>query len=351
MTQVWYNGAFLDAQDARLSIADRGFTLADGIFETILGIGEKPVWFPQHLHRLRDGASQLGLHVAFDDQALEAAVVGLLRKNGFVRSAVRITLTRGPASKRGLWVDDQSSPTLLMTCAPSALVTEPQRLIIARSTRRNEYSPLSRIKSLNYGDSILARREALSRGATDALMLNGRGYVVCATVGNLFVRINGEWVTPPVSDGILPGIVINLLRVFGKYGVVCFSRISLKARTVHVYDIITPSPVRNFISPRIGNGWVIHPVGTLTITGLQGVQYIGFVERNRRAKRDIHLIAVGSFFRRDHDYTVASAGTVNGRCRTAFQDVDRLDLILVDVVDITARYAVDGKQWSQTRAT
>ena len=206
MTQVWYNGAFLDAQDARLSIADRGFTLADGIFETILGIGEKPVWFPQHLHRLRDGASQLGLHVAFDDQALEAAVVGLLRKNGFVRSAVRITLTRGPASKRGLWLDDQSSPTLLMTCAPSALVTEPQRLIIARSTRRNEYSPLSRIKSLNYGDNILARREALSRGATDALMLNGHGYVVCATVGNLFVRINGEWVTPPVSDGILPGI-------------------------------------------------------------------------------------------------------------------------------------------------
>ena len=61
MTQVWYNGAFLDAQDARLSIADRGFTLADGIFETILGIGEKPVWLAQHLHRLRDGASQLGL--------------------------------------------------------------------------------------------------------------------------------------------------------------------------------------------------------------------------------------------------------------------------------------------------
>ena len=188
MTQVWYNGAFLDAQDARLSIADRGFTLADGIFETILGIGEKPVWLAQHLHRLRDGASQLGFN------------------NGFVRSAVRVTLTRGPAAKRGLWVDDQSSPTLLMTCSPSTPMVEPQRLIIARSTRRNEHSPLSRIKSLNYGDSILARREALSRGATDALMLNGHGYVVCATVGNLFVRINGEWVTPPVSDGILPGI-------------------------------------------------------------------------------------------------------------------------------------------------
>jgi branched-chain amino acid aminotransferase len=206
VTQVWFNGAFLDQNDAGLSIADRGFTLADGIFETLLGIGERPVWLAEHLRRLRDGASQLGLYVAFDDQALETAVIDLLRRNGFARTAVRITLTRGPAAKRGLWVDDQSSPTLLMTCAPSVAVSGPQRVVIARATRRNEYSPLSRIKSLNYGDNILARREALSRGATDALMLNGQGHVVCATVGNLFARIGGQWITPPVADGILPGI-------------------------------------------------------------------------------------------------------------------------------------------------
>jgi len=206
VTQVWFNGAVLDENDARLSIADRGFTLADGIFETILGIGEQPVWLAEHLSRLRDGASQLGLHVAFDDQALEAAIIDLLRRNGFARSAVRITLTRGPAAKRGLWVDDQSSPTLLITCASSAVVSGPQRVVIARSTRRNEHSPLSQLKSLNYGDNILARREALLRGAADALMLNGQGHVVCATVGNLFARIRGQWITPPVADGILPGI-------------------------------------------------------------------------------------------------------------------------------------------------
>lgn len=206
MKQVWLNGAFLDEANARLSIADRGFTLADGIFETLLGIGQRPVWLAEHLARLRASAFDLGLHLAFEDRAIEAAVVELLRRNGFARSAVRITLTRGPAAKRGLWVDDQSSSTLLMTCAPSAAVSEPQRVVIAGTTRRNERSPLSRIKSLNYGDNILARREALARGATDALMLNGQGHVVCATVGNLFARIAGQWITPPISDGILPGI-------------------------------------------------------------------------------------------------------------------------------------------------
>lgn len=241
MTQVWVNGTFLDEKDARLSIADRGFTLADGIFETLLGIGERPVWLGEHLRRLRDGVSQLGLHVAFDDQALEDAVVDLLRRNGFARSAVRITLTRGPAAKRGLWVDDRSSPTFLMTCASSTPVTESQRVVIARSTRRNEHSPLSRIKSLNYGDNILARREALARGATDALMLNGQGHVVCATVGNLFVRIGGQWITPPVSDGILPGIAREKI----------LSRMDVKQASLSETDLHAADAV--FISNSLGS--------------------------------------------------------------------------------------------------
>jgi branched-subunit amino acid aminotransferase/4-amino-4-deoxychorismate lyase len=50
--------------------------------------------------------------------------------------------------------------------------TAPQRMTIARTTRRNDHSPLSRMKSLNYGDNLLARREAIERGYGDALMLN-----------------------------------------------------------------------------------------------------------------------------------------------------------------------------------
>lgn len=267
MTQVWFNGAFLDEQAARLSIADRGFTLADGIFETLLGIGERPVWLAEHLSRLRDGASQLGLHLAFDDQTLQAAVIELLRRNGFARSALRITLTRGPAAKRGLWVDDQSSPTLLITCAPS-VASGPQRVVITRTTRRNEYSPLSRIKSLNYGDNILARREALARGATDALMLNGQGHVVCATVGNLFARIGGQWITPPVFDGILPGIARGKI----------LSRMDVKQASLSETDLRAADAA--FISNSLGSvdvgevdGAKLAPcLGELPVNALYGVE-------------------------------------------------------------------------------
>jgi branched-chain amino acid aminotransferase len=59
---------------------------------------------------------------------------------------------------------------------------------------------------LGYGDNILAKREAIERGAGDAIMLNTKGHVACATVGNVFFRIDGGWVTPPIADGILPGL-------------------------------------------------------------------------------------------------------------------------------------------------
>jgi branched-chain amino acid aminotransferase len=59
---------------------------------------------------------------------------------------------------------------------------------------------------LSYGDNILARREAVERGADDAIMLNTQDHVACATVGNVFFRMAGVWVTPPIADGILPGL-------------------------------------------------------------------------------------------------------------------------------------------------
>ncbi|HEY0235411.1 MAG TPA: aminotransferase class IV [Afipia sp.] len=206
MSLVWCNGAFVAQSEASISITDRGFTLADGIFETLRAVGTRPLWLVEHLARLRAGAEFFGLLVAYDDAAIEAAVVRLLESSGASESAVRITLTRGPTSQRGLWSSDNPGhPTLLITTAAGGKMP-PQRMVICRATRRNDRSPLSGIKSLNYGDNILARREAIRKNATDALMLNTQSHVACATVGNVFFLMDGQWVTPRQSDGILPGL-------------------------------------------------------------------------------------------------------------------------------------------------
>jgi branched-chain amino acid aminotransferase len=206
MNSVWLNGKIVDESEARLSPFDRGFALADGVFETIRVRHGAPLWLADHFARLRLGADCLGIPVPWDDGAMDVGIASLVSESGHADSAVRVTLTRGPSRRRGLWPpDDHVHPTLFIAVAALSQVT-PQRMTVARTTRRNQHSPLSQIKSLNYGDNLLARREAIDRGYTDAVMLNGRGNVACCTVGNLFLQIEGRWVTAPTSEGILPGL-------------------------------------------------------------------------------------------------------------------------------------------------
>jgi branched-chain amino acid aminotransferase len=206
MAQVWLNGCLLDADAARIAPSDRGFLLADGVFETVRAAGGDLVWLADHLVRLHAGAALLGIPVPLSDDAIAAGLRDLVRANNLPDGAVRLTLTRGPSARRGLWPPDEpAAPTLLGTAAPRA-APAPARLILCGTTRRNEFSPLSRVKSLAYGDAILAKREALAAGATDAVLLNTSGHVACCTVGNIFVRGVRGWATPPPGDGALPGL-------------------------------------------------------------------------------------------------------------------------------------------------
>jgi branched-chain amino acid aminotransferase len=83
-------------------------------------------------------------------------------------------------------------------------------------TRRNEHSALSRIKALPYLDNVLALSEASAQGADDALLLNTRGTIACATVANVFVVREGRLETPPVCDGALPGTMRALVLCLAK---------------------------------------------------------------------------------------------------------------------------------------
>ncbi len=207
--KLWLNGALQEAETARLDPADRGLMLGDGIFETIRVSAGQPEHLPAHLDRLQDGAACLDIALP-EITWLGQAIPALLAANELADAVLRLTVTRGPAV-RGILPVRGAAPTLLMTAAPLPPALPPARMIISRRTRRNEWSPLSRIKSLNYGDNILARAEAEQAGADDAVMLNSRGMAAGATSANLFIVTGGRTITPPVADGALPGIMRGVL--------------------------------------------------------------------------------------------------------------------------------------------
>jgi branched-chain amino acid aminotransferase/4-amino-4-deoxychorismate lyase len=142
------------------------------------------------------------------DEALAREAAGrALIEAGLVsgRAAVRLTLTAG--SGRGL---DRPVPAegrlFVQASAAAPLAAAPVTLATA-SIRRNQSSPLSRVKSLSYLDNILARLQARQAGAEEALMLNGDGEIACAAAANLFWVAEGRLWTPALDCGVLEGVV------------------------------------------------------------------------------------------------------------------------------------------------
>lgn len=204
----FFHDQFIEEEKVSVSMNDRGFTLGDGVFDTQVTTDGVLLDADLHFERLLNNSMILG--IPFDKTILDLNTIStmLLARNSIStgRWVVRTQITRG-IGLRGLMPPRDVHPTLVMRATPAPQIGDtPARAIIATTTRRNEHSPLSRIKSTNYGDNMLALLEAQDYGAEDAILLNSEGHVACATTANIFIVENGIWITPPVSDGALPGI-------------------------------------------------------------------------------------------------------------------------------------------------
>jgi branched-chain amino acid aminotransferase len=212
---LWVNGKLLPVGQAALDPRDRGFTLGDGLFETMRARGGAVLRIERHLSRLRAGAAVLELSPLPKDESLKDAIGKTLAANELAEAAVRLTISRGVPENRGLLPEPEPKPSLVIHAEPFAgypaeLYDRGARALISRIPR-NERSPLARIKSLNYLDNVLARREAEARGADDALLLNTAGDLASASAANLFLLLDGALITPSVTSGALPGTVRELV--------------------------------------------------------------------------------------------------------------------------------------------
>jgi para-aminobenzoate synthetase component I len=187
-----------------VSVRDRAFLLGDGCFETLRVADGKIDGSREHLALLRQSAGVLGIEGFPDDTALEDALNELAQ--GIVgEAALRITLSRG-AGGRGADAAAAPAVTVLSLGGLAERRPYPPLRVITSTIRRNETSPLSRIKSTSYGDNLAARRAAVEAGADEALLLNLAGRPACLAMGNIFLRTaSGMCVTPPASEGVREG--------------------------------------------------------------------------------------------------------------------------------------------------
>ena len=260
---LYVNGRFVSEAEARLSPLDRGFTLADGLFETMVALADRVFRMEGHLARMRRGAEALHLPLPPSEE-LAGVVLEAIRRNGYPRSVARLTVSRGIDHGRGLDVSPGIEPSVVVRVTPwqGPLDSAPPGRRLASSTMlRNDRSPLSRVKSLSYVEGVTARLSAIRAGADDALLRNTRGFVASGTSSNVFIAAGGTLLTPPEEDGALPGIArLTVLEEASRLGILAVER-SLEPEQVAGADeafltnvVLGPVPVASLDGLPIGAG-------------------------------------------------------------------------------------------------
>lgn len=219
-TLCYLQGEFIPLKNARIGVFDRGFLYGDGLFETMPVYEGKIFRGKEHLLRLREGARILGINLDYQDSYLEEVIKETVKINNLVRGFIRLTLSRG-SGQRGLSIENCREPLLLAVPFFSIPYSRENYnlgfgAVIVKGTRRNSFSPLSSLKTINYLDNILSRMETDKRKADEGILLNTRGELACGTVSNLFIYRGGVLATPSPECGILKGIsrgiVLELAR-------------------------------------------------------------------------------------------------------------------------------------------
>jgi branched-chain amino acid aminotransferase len=205
---VWLDGELVSPSDAKVSVFDHGFTVGDGVFETLKLIGGRPFALRRHLARLQRSATGLGLAVPLGEQRLRAAIDEVVAAAGPDAGRLRITLTGGAAplgSGRG-----EAPPTLVIAAGPQE-PWQPDTAAVTVPWPRNERSATAGLKTTSYAENVVALAEARKVDATEAVLPNTAGNVCEGTGTNVFFHVGGQLLTPSLLSGCLAGVTRALV--------------------------------------------------------------------------------------------------------------------------------------------
>jgi branched-chain amino acid aminotransferase len=211
--RAWMNGQLLtDPEGPALGVTDHGFTVGDGVFESVKVVTGTPFALTRHLDRLVRSAAGLGLALP-DLVDVRRGVAAVLEGADDELGRLRITLSAGPApmgSGRG------AGPATLVV-AYSAITRPPESTaVVTVPWTRNERGATAGLKTTSYADNVIALAHAARLDATEAIFANTAGHLCEGTGTNVFYVVDGELRTPTLASGCLAGVTRALvLEWFG----------------------------------------------------------------------------------------------------------------------------------------
>ncbi len=264
MATVYLNDHFMPLDKAHVSVMDRGFLFADGVYEVIPVYAGKLFRLEKHLDRLQRSLD--GLHITYkiDREFWAKTLKQLVVYNSDLGAdqSIYLQISRGVADPRAhVFPDSSTTPTIFCRCnkfTPKTIETLREGLnVITHQDIRWEYCY---IKSVALLPNVLLSEDAKKAGAQEAILFRGDRLTEGAS-SNVFLVKNSMLYTPPLSQQILGGITRDLILELAKTHKLACEETELTKTDLQQADEVWISsstrevvPVLNCDGQAIGNG-------------------------------------------------------------------------------------------------
>jgi len=207
---VSIDGQVLPGAEARISVFDRGFLFGDSIYEVLRTVRGRPVFWNEHIERMRSSARVLRLDADATLALLRADTDACLARAEAGERYIRLIVTRG-VGDLALEPTDARAPGRVvivkpLPAVPRLLLEEGCALTVFQTGRQDVGGVYPDAKSGNKLLAVLGQAQAQAAGAYEALRVDPLGRVLEGTRSTFFLVRGGVLLTPPLEVGILAGI-------------------------------------------------------------------------------------------------------------------------------------------------
>lgn len=205
------NGKILSVNEAKFPLDSEFLMYGYGVFETIKFQDKKPHYLNEHLIRLKWGLAKLGISFDIEETTIRQLFHQLIEINKLNSGVLKITSAK----------NKDKQDIILSTGENKYTEKDYERGFKLSFTdiKRNPHSVLTYIKSNNYLENYIARKQALEKGYDEVLFTNIYDKIAEGAISNIFFIKNNTVYTPSIACGILPGImrdkIINFLQQLG----------------------------------------------------------------------------------------------------------------------------------------
>jgi D-alanine transaminase len=257
---VFVNGDYLPESEGKISIFDRGFLFADGVYEVTAVVNGKLVDYGPHMERLDRSLRELRIAWPCSKDELKAMHVEMVKRNALTEGIIYMQVTRG-AADRDFKFPKESKSTLIAFTQAMKLVDNPNAVTGVKVVTTPDIRWARRdIKTVMLLAPVLGKQEAYEKGAHEAWMVE-KGVVTEGTSSNAYIVKDGKVITRGLSNSILAGCTRRaLFRLAQDHGIVIEER-SFTPEEAYAADEAFLTSASQFVMPiveidgrRIGGG-------------------------------------------------------------------------------------------------